>query len=121
MTIDEALQALIAHGFGFVHLRNDSEDVVVVVGVRPWPGFYDRINLYSEDASAAARAPMDSRRGVDEVVWSFQGDVVTTIQELLALPKPHEPGAPRLSRRSPVGLWLPGPGLALPGAIASPP
>lgn len=50
--------------------------------------------------------------GADEVVWTYEGDALSTIQALLELPKPHEPGAPRLARRAPLGLWLPGTGQA---------
>lgn len=53
---------------------------------------------------------MDNRPGIDEIVWSYQGDAVTTIRELLELPKLHEPNAPRLALRALLGLWLPGTG-----------
>ncbi|MGH3623525.1 MAG: hypothetical protein ACRDQ5_17290 [Sciscionella sp.] len=121
MTFDEGLQALMAHGWRFQHLRNDAGHVVVLIGSYGWPEHYDRLHVHGETDAIAARALMDPRPGIDEVVWAYQGDAETTIQEVLALPKPHEPGAPRLSRRAPVGLWLPGTGRALPGPVVVPP
>lgn len=120
-SFDEGLQALIERGFRFMHLTDANGDVVTVVGSYGWAAYYDRIHIHGEDEAIAARALLDARPGADEVVWSYQGDATSTIQELLAVPKPHEPGAPRLSRRAPVGLWLPGTGRALPGPVVVPP
>lgn len=120
-TFDDGLRALIARGWRFQHLRDDSGHVVTLIGSYGWDEFYDRIHVHGESEAIAARAVMDPRPGADEVVWSRQGDALATVQELLTLPKPHEPGAPRLARRAPVGLWLPGTGLTLPGPIAGPP
>lgn len=118
---DNGLRALIERGWCFQHLRDDAGHVVVLIGSYGWPDYYDRIHVHGEGEAIAARAVMDPRPGHDEIVWSYQGDAATTVQELLALPKPHEPGAPRLARRAPIGLWLPGTGLTLPGPIAGPP
>lgn len=107
MTFDDGLRALIARGFCFQHLKDDAGNIVVLVGSYGWQDHYDRIHIYSQDEAAAARALIDTRPGADEVVWSYEGDAITSIQELLNLPKPHEPGAPRLVRRAPLGLWLP--------------
>jgi hypothetical protein len=114
-SVDEGLRELISRGFVFQHLRDADGDVAVIVGSFGWAEYYDRLHIHGETEAIAARALMDSRPGVDEVVWSRQGDAADVIQELLHLPKPHEPGAPRLSRRAPVGLWLPGTGLTMPG------
>ncbi len=116
-TFDDGLRALIERGWRFQHLRNATGHVVVLIGSYGWPEYYDRLHVHGEGEAIAARALMDSRPGADEVVWCHQGDAVTTVHEVLTLPKPHEPGAPRLARRAPVGLWLPGTGLTLPGAV----
>lgn len=104
-TFDECLRALIACGWRFQHLCDDSGHVVVLIGSYGWPEYYDRLHVHGEGEAIAARALMDALPGPDEVVWSHQSDALTTVQELLALPKPHEPGAPRLARHAPVGLW----------------
>lgn len=109
-TIDDGLYTLIERGFRFQHLRDDHGRVSIIVGSYGWPEFYDRIHLYGESDAAAARAVLDSRPGADEVVWTHQGDALSTICALLELPKPHEPNAPRLARHAPFGLWLPGTG-----------
>jgi hypothetical protein len=121
VSFDDGLRALMTHGFRFQHLCNDSGEVVMLIGSYGWAEYYDRIHVHGEEEAIAARALMDPRPGPDEVVWSYQGNATNTIQELLALPKPHEPNAPRLARRAPVGLWLPGTGLTMPGPVVVPP
>lgn len=102
---DEGIRELIARGWRFQHLKDDAGNVMVLIGSYAWAAYYDRLHVFGADEAVAARALMDSRPGADEVVWSYQGDAVTAIKELLELPKPHEPGAPRLARRAPLGLW----------------
>jgi hypothetical protein len=120
-SFDEGLRALMKHGWCFQHLCDDAGNVVVLIGSYGWAGYYDRLHVHGQTEAMAARALMDPRPGIDEVVWQYQGDAVTAIQELLALPKPHEAGAPRLARRASVGWWLSGTGLTLPGAVEPPP
>lgn len=110
--VDRGLHALMARGFRFQHLTDEDGYVAVVIGSYGWPECYDRIHIHGEHEAAAARALLASRPGVDEVVWTYQGDAVSTMQALLEIPEPHEPGAPRLARRAPLGLWLPDTGHA---------
>ncbi|MCP2163864.1 hypothetical protein [Goodfellowiella coeruleoviolacea] len=105
--VDQGLRALIARGFRFQHLTDEDGYVTVIIGSYGWPECYDRIHIHGEGEAAAARALLASRPGVDEVVWTYQGDVVSTVRALLEIPRPHEPGAPHLARRAPLGLWLP--------------
>lgn len=70
-SFDEGLQALIARGFRFQHLKNDAGHVVILIGSYGWPEHYDRIHIHGEGEAIAARALMDSRPGADEVVWFY--------------------------------------------------
>lgn len=106
MDVEEGLQALLDRGYRFLDLRDD-DGVYVIIGSYGWPDCYDRLHLWSEQEAIAARTVPSGRRGVDDVVWSYQDDAVATIVALLELPKPDEPGAPRLAKRAPTGLWLP--------------
>ncbi|MGI8308553.1 hypothetical protein [Saccharopolyspora hattusasensis] len=107
-SIDDGLRVLITRGFRFQHVKDDRGNVAVIVGSYAWGEFYDRIQITGETEAIAARAVMDSRCSADGVVWSHEGDTLSAITALLELPKPDEPGAPRLVRRAPSGLWLPG-------------
>jgi hypothetical protein len=84
---DDGLRALIERGWRFQHLRNDAGHVVILIGSYGWPEYYDRLTVHGEGEAVAARALMDSRPGVDEVVWCHQGDAETTVHEVLTLPK----------------------------------
>jgi hypothetical protein len=88
---DDGIWELIARGWRFQHLRDDSGHIVTVVGSYGWAEYYDRLHIFGETEAVAARAVMETRPGADEIVWSYQGDAVAAIKELLELPKPHEP------------------------------
>jgi hypothetical protein len=47
------------------------------------------------------------RMVVEGVVWKHTGELATCVEELLALPAPHEPAAPRLVRARAPSLWTP--------------
>ncbi|WP_158880434.1 hypothetical protein [Amycolatopsis anabasis] len=104
--IEEGLRALTARGFRFQHIRDDDGHISAVIGSYGWRDCYDRIQIHGENDAVAARATTDSLPGED-VLWSFEGDVLSAIQALLELPRPDEPGAPQLARRGSTALWLP--------------
>ena len=107
MNVDEGITLLCARGFWFQAVHGESGEVAVLVGSYGWPECYDRLHLWSEDQAIAARSVPSGRPGADDVLWTYQDGALPTIQALLDLPKPDEPGAPRLARRPPSGLWLP--------------
>jgi hypothetical protein len=107
MNVDEGIRALRARGFLFHAIRDQDGEVTVLVGAFGWPEFYDRLHIWDEHEAIAARAVPNARSGSDDVVWTYQDDALSTIQALLELPPPDEPGAPRLARPAPSGLWLP--------------
>jgi hypothetical protein len=72
-----------------------------------WPHYWDRVAVLSDTEATAERALIDARPGPDAIVWCWRGDPLTAIAELLRLPKPHEPTAPRLARPVPADLWHP--------------
>lgn len=117
-SVDEGLRALMRRGFRFQHLKDVHGRVCVVVGSFGWPECYDRIQINDENDAIATRAVVDTAPSSDDVVWSYEGDALAAINALLEVPKPHERGAPRLTRRAPSGLWLPGAGF---GAASPPP
>jgi hypothetical protein len=107
MDVDEGIRALCARGFLFHAIRDEHGDVNVLVGAYGWPECYDRLHIWDEHEAVAARAVPSGRHGADDVVWTYQDGASDTIQALLDLPAPGEPGAPKLARREPDGLWLP--------------
>jgi hypothetical protein len=68
--VDDGLRALIARNFRLQHLTDKEGQAAVVVGSYGWPKFYDRIHIHGATEAAAGRAVMNSRPGVDEVVWT---------------------------------------------------
>jgi hypothetical protein len=107
MDVDEGLRALVDRGFRFQVVRDGDGDVAVLVGLRDWPTCSDRVHIWAEDQAIAARVTPNPRSGADEVLWTYEAGTLPTIQALLELPEPDQPGAPRLARRPPAGLWLP--------------
>src|SRR2546423_11201960 len=107
MNVDEGIRALRTRGFLFHAIRDKDGEVCVLVGARGWPECYDRLHIWGEHEAIAARAvPAARHGGGDDVVWTYEDGAVSTIQALLELPDPDQPGAPKLARRAPDGLWL---------------
>jgi hypothetical protein len=114
MTVDEGIRDLCARGFVFHAIRDEDGEVRVLVGAYGWPSwppYYDRLHIWDEHEAIAARAVPSGRHGAEDVVWTYSDDALATIQALLELPGPDEPGAPRLARRAPSDLWLPPSGM----------
>ncbi len=107
MNVDEGIRALCARGFLFHAIRDENGGVRVLVGAYGWPDCYDRLHIWGEDEAIAARAVPSGRHGAEDVVWTYEDGALGAIKALLELPAPDEPGAPRLARRAPDGLWLP--------------
>lgn len=107
MDIDEGLRTLLRRGFTFRDLRDERGDVCVLLASYGWPTCSDRLHIYGEDEAIAARVVPSTRIEVDDVLWCYEDGALATINALLELPAPDEPGAPRLARRAPLGLWLP--------------
>jgi len=106
-SVDEGLRALVARGYLFHHLKDDEGCISRLVGSFGWGEFYDRIDITDEAAAVAVRAVMAGLAGTEEIVWKHEGDALSVINAMLALPNPGEPGAPRLLRRAPSDVWLP--------------
>lgn len=107
MDIDDGLQALLRRGFQFRDLRDERGDVFVLLASYGWPTCSDRLHIYGEDEAIAARVVPSTRAGSEDVLWCYEDGALATINALLELPAPDEPGAPHLARPAPLGLWLP--------------
>lgn len=95
------LEALVERGYFFQPVYDHAGEILVLVGSKGYLGFYDHIHIWDEHEAIAAR-----ENGKD-IVWSYEGTTVDTALALLHLPGPDQPGAPRLARPKPTGLWLP--------------
>jgi hypothetical protein len=80
-------------------------ELVEVRGVRVWPDeTVDAITMrYTTDATGLRR----NRSG--DVVWKRAGDLTDVVNELLALPAPTNPAAPRQTLHTFTRLWIPTP------------
>ncbi|WP_026421705.1 hypothetical protein [Actinokineospora inagensis] len=81
----------------------DGEHVVGINGLRIWPqNWTDLVTVKYVTDAAAARCNPDG-----ELVWMREGTLVDVVDQLLALPAPGEPLAPRLVLRTRPPLWTP--------------
>jgi hypothetical protein len=92
-------------GWRFVHKEAEPGVVVLTQGVRVWPdGSAEALGVRGQTDAQARRTNPDG-----EVVWEREGDLAYVIEELIELPPPEDPRAPRLViRRYLAGIWLPG-------------
>jgi hypothetical protein len=93
--VEEGLNALIARGFRFQHLTDESGYLSIIVGSFGWPEFCDSIQIHDEHEAAAARTTAGPDPGGERVVWSYRGDALSTITALLELPEPSASGPVR--------------------------
>ncbi|MDI5975938.1 hypothetical protein [Amycolatopsis magusensis] len=99
---DETLHRLIAAGWEFWHPRNEAKEVIAICAIRRWvPAGEDMLMFYAEADAVGVRV-----NPAGEAVWHRTGTVVEVATEMLGLPHPDSPTAPRLVIASPV-LWTP--------------
>jgi hypothetical protein len=85
--------------------RSDDGEPVPLIGTRAWPGGWtDAISIRSITDARAWRSTPDDSPGV---VWELTGGVESLVRELLDLPAPDQPGAPRLVKAPAPRLWTP--------------
>ncbi|MFI6030729.1 hypothetical protein [Amycolatopsis magusensis] len=99
---DETLHRLIAAGWQFWHPRNDAGEVIAIGAIRRWvPAGEDMLIFCAEDDAAGVRV-----NPAGEAVWHRTGTVVEVANQMLELPHPDSPTAPRLAIATPI-LWTP--------------
>ncbi len=69
-------------------------------------GVIDCLLVHGETDAIASRV-RDERDPRTSVLWTYAGDLVAAVNELLDLPAPGERGAPNVARRGPSELWIP--------------
>jgi hypothetical protein len=86
--------ALRARGFYFIDPRDESGEVVAVVGVRAHDNVIDVVRLHSEDEAIASRQPHDEPiLAPTKVFWRQEGPATEVLGEMLALPDDRTPGS----------------------------
>ncbi|SER92213.1 hypothetical protein [Actinokineospora terrae] len=81
----------------------DDDGVTQIYGFRHWPGgWIDLLVIHHSTNTAAARATHDGG-----LVWNRTGTLVDVIDQLVDLPDPHDPLAPRLVIGRVPTLWTP--------------
>jgi hypothetical protein len=89
-------------GWRFQPIAEDGE-LVCLVGWRNRAEAIDALWIYGRTDCLAARLVAAS----GGIVWDYTGSLASCVEELLALPGPGEPAAPRLVRARGAGLWTP--------------
>jgi len=86
--IETGLAELIARGYQFVHPADENGQVLAVVGVRVHDDVVDVVRLNAEDDVEATRMPgsEDNIFEPERWLWRRQGDGVSVLTEILALP-----------------------------------
>ncbi|GAA1029793.1 MULTISPECIES: hypothetical protein [Amycolatopsis] len=73
--------------------------------------YMESVLVRAEDDSTAYRIRVDesdaSVYGTGGLVWASEGSLVDVFGELMSLPHPSSPNAPRLVIPKPSSLWLP--------------
>jgi hypothetical protein len=106
----DALRMIRDGGWVFRPRLDESGELVGLDGWHDWPGGWrDTIGINSSTDACAGRA------SGDEMVWAVEGTLTDVVAELLVLPAPSDPTAPRLEARRRCGLRsrIPGLGMSL--------
>jgi hypothetical protein len=92
-------------GWRFLHQESEPGVVVLIQGVRVWPDeSADALGVRGQTDAQATRTNPDG-----DVVWEREGDLAYVVEQLIELPPPDDPRAPRLVIRSRLPqIWLPG-------------
>ncbi len=107
--VEEVLGRLIEHGYRFVHPRDDSGEIMTIVGVRAHGAVVDVVRLDAEDAVNATRMPVDEADilAPRTVLWSRDGALRDVVEALLELPEAPDETSTRRSGGA-RGCWVPG-------------
>lgn len=103
-----ALQRLRAAGFGGLPIMDSLGQLDALFLSRTHRGVIDCLFVYGETETIASRV-RDEPDLRNAVLWTYAGDLVAAVSELLELPAPGERGAPNLAHREPSELWIPHP------------
>ena len=97
----DALRTIRDAGWRFRPRLDRYRNLDGIDGWRDWPGGWrDAIGIRSSTDACAIRL------FVDELVWDVSGTLADVVAELLELPAPSDPAAPRLAVGS-APLWTP--------------
>ncbi|HCT75899.1 MAG TPA: hypothetical protein DGT23_04770 [Micromonosporaceae bacterium] len=100
------LALLPAAGWRFQPIAEDGV-LVCLVGWRNLGQATDALWIYDRTDCLAARLVADTGGASGGIVWDHTGSLASCVEELLALPGPDEPTAPRLVKARAAGLWTP--------------
>jgi hypothetical protein len=111
-TLDDVLDKL-RRDFRAIDLRGLPRIPPAMLYTRALDDLYmESVLVRSEDDATAYRTRMDesdaSIYGTGGLVWACEGKLVDVFGQLLELPDPGLPNAPRLVVPAPGTLWLPG-------------
>lgn len=81
--------------------------LIGLVGWRICREATDALWIYDRDDCRAVRLLDDGPAGQGGVVWDRAGDLTECLIDLMALPEPDAPKAPRLVRAGRLPLWTP--------------
>jgi hypothetical protein len=94
-------------GWRFQTITDENGELTCVVGWHHEEHATDALWIYDRTDCLAARLLVPSAGDPGGLVWRHLGDIASCVDELLALPGPHDRTAPRLVTASAPGLWTP--------------
>lgn len=99
----QRLLDLLTAGWTFLPHVEDGR-LTVIVGAKAWgdTGYADALQTRTPTDAAAVRTNPDGR-----VVWQCEGTLNDVVDDLISLPLPEAPGAPRLVKATTSWLWTP--------------
>ncbi len=110
-TSEEAIDVLASRGFRAICLAGSPSQPESVLFTLGWDEPYmDEVMVRDEGDATACRHRLEN--GIDfsdrkHVVWWKDGSVLEVVDEILHLPHPAMPNAPRLVIPTPGDLWIP--------------
>ncbi|WP_016699119.1 hypothetical protein [Actinoalloteichus spitiensis] len=106
--VDAALNTLMRQGFAFRLAPGDRYVPRTLFGERRRGTHTDYLHISGPDDCLAARMRASPEPVPSDVVWSVEGGFLAVVAELLSLPAPDSPHAPKLATRRAGALWTPG-------------
>jgi hypothetical protein len=103
--VSELLQELVARGWLFMSV-GETDGMLIGTYAHPDTDAEDSLRLRAvDDCDAARTLAGDGSGGV--VVWRRESDVFSCIEDLLLLPAPGDPDAPRTPIARSPSMWSP--------------
>lgn len=78
--------------------ETDFDGEPATVGHCHWSAYIDALGIFDTGRCVAVRILDDAPGAEDGLVWQYEGDLTSTIAELLTLPMPSDPASSQIAQ-----------------------